>query len=218
MTSPTDRRSQKMAKFVTKDGEICFHYTVFRIVKRGQLELTGGAWVMTDEATPYFWATIDNIIEGHQFLHQNLGATPETSWSVDPFGHGVTLSYLMGLASIRKLVIGRVHMQIKAQLTKARNLIFNWRQSWGKKTVKSPLKYVSRIFFFFVFPYILRCRFTLDESNETDVLVHVLYGMGYYTASGCGPDEKVCCQFDFGPSSPSRCNQPMIINGKNVKH
>lgn len=41
---------------------------------------------MTDEATPYFFATIDNIIEGQRFILDEFNATAKSSWSVDPFG------------------------------------------------------------------------------------------------------------------------------------
>lgn len=35
---------------------------------------------MTDEATPYFWATIDNMITGHQYLLQTFNVTVNTAW------------------------------------------------------------------------------------------------------------------------------------------
>lgn len=50
------------------------------LVAEGRLEISGGSWVMTDEATPYFWAAIDNMIVGHQYVQQILNITPTTSW------------------------------------------------------------------------------------------------------------------------------------------
>lgn len=51
-----------------------------RLQADGRLEVTGGAWVMTDEATPIFWSSIDNLVEGHKFLRETLGSVPNTSW------------------------------------------------------------------------------------------------------------------------------------------
>ena len=50
------------------------------LINEGRFELCGGSWVMTDEATPYFWATIDNLIEGHQFVKNIFNVTPKSSW------------------------------------------------------------------------------------------------------------------------------------------
>lgn len=50
------------------------------LLHAGRLELCGGAWVMTDEATPHFHATIDNMVEGQQYIYQLLNVTPSTSW------------------------------------------------------------------------------------------------------------------------------------------
>jgi alpha-mannosidase II len=101
---------------------------------------------MTDEATPYFWASIDNMIEGHRFLKDTLQITPNCSWSliqelvlkrmslifrsVDPFGHGLMVPFLLNLAGIRHMVIGRISNEIKATLRKHHQLHFNWRQAW----------------------------------------------------------------------------------------
>lgn len=105
------------------------------MIKSGQLEIPGGAWVMTDEATPYYWASIENMIEGHQFLMNELGVRPETCWSVDPFGHGSMMPYLLHLAGVKKMAIGRINNAQKAKLRDKRQLVFRWRQMWDEKGV-----------------------------------------------------------------------------------
>lgn len=32
-------------------------------------------FMQTDEASPHYWATIDNLIEGHQFLKTELSSS-----------------------------------------------------------------------------------------------------------------------------------------------
>lgn len=60
---------------------LLFFFCHSRQILSGQLEISGGAWVMTDEATPTFYSAIQNMIEGHSFIHQQFNITPKTSWS-----------------------------------------------------------------------------------------------------------------------------------------
>ena len=64
------------------------------LLANGQLEFVGGGWAMHDEATTtyrylfhilciYFQsANIDQMTEGHLFLHKNFGITPQFGWQV----------------------------------------------------------------------------------------------------------------------------------------
>ena len=60
------------------------------------------------------------------------GVEPNTSWSVDPFGHSPTMAYLLGGSGIKNMVIQRVHYAVKRYLAKRQQLEFDWRQSWGE--------------------------------------------------------------------------------------
>uniref|UniRef100_A0A915PMT6 Glycoside hydrolase family 38 central domain-containing protein n=1 Tax=Setaria digitata TaxID=48799 RepID=A0A915PMT6_9BILA len=108
------------------------------LTDEGRLEISGGLWVMNDEATPYFWETIENIIVGHQYLQKKLNITPTTSWSVDPFGHGLMMPYLLSLADINRMVICRINTDIKNVLKQSHQLHFRWRQKWDSQLRWTP--------------------------------------------------------------------------------
>ncbi|KAJ1366366.1 hypothetical protein KIN20_027006 [Parelaphostrongylus tenuis] len=65
------------------------------LLKSGRLELVSGSWVMTDEANVYYPVSVDNIIEGYQFIHKEIGeVSPTVVWSNDPFGYSNSIPYL----------------------------------------------------------------------------------------------------------------------------
>ncbi|PAV56310.1 hypothetical protein WR25_15728 [Diploscapter pachys] len=109
------------------------------LVKSERLEICGGAWVMTDEATPLFYAAIENMIEGHQFVHKEIGIRPKSSWSVDPFGHGYMLPHLLPYTGVESMVIGRFHDHVKQRLREAQKLRWIWQPPYYEMETNGPI-------------------------------------------------------------------------------
>uniref|UniRef100_A0A0N5A8W6 mannosyl-oligosaccharide 1,3-1,6-alpha-mannosidase n=1 Tax=Syphacia muris TaxID=451379 RepID=A0A0N5A8W6_9BILA len=113
-----------------------------KMISNGQLEIASGSWVMSDEANPYFGSSVDNIIEGQQFVLNELGVKPTVIWSNDPFGYGPTIPYLFKKTGIRRAVINRIHHKIKQYLQSKRAIPFIWKQHFDSSNKSDVLTQV----------------------------------------------------------------------------
>nr|CAD7194156.1 unnamed protein product [Timema douglasi] len=147
------------------------HPTKRRVVRKlldeGRLEILTGGWVMTDEANVHIYAMLDQLIEGHIWVKNNLGVTPKSGWSIDPFGHGSTVPYLLKASGFTGgTVIQRVHYAWKQWLAEQQMGDFLWRQNW-------------------------------DSDGHTEILTHNQPFDIYSIKHSCGPHPQVCLNFDF---------------------
>uniref|UniRef100_A0A915DCI5 Alpha-mannosidase n=1 Tax=Ditylenchus dipsaci TaxID=166011 RepID=A0A915DCI5_9BILA len=144
---------------------------------------------MTDEANSHYFATIMEMIEGHEFVRNQLGFLPTSHWSIDPFGLSPTLAYLLNRSNLTHMAIQRVHYSAKKYLAKQKALEFRWRQMFA------------------------------GDSATTDITTHAFPFFSYDVPHTCGPDPKVCCQFDFRRLHQFFCpwgKPPIKIDSSNV--
>jgi alpha-mannosidase len=106
---------------------------------------------------------------GHQWVKNNLGVTPKTGWSIDPFGHGATVPYLLRASGLNATIIQRVHYAWKQWLAQKQMGDFIWRQSWASD----------------------------KTAHQTDMLTHNQPFDIYSIKHSCGPHPQVCLNFDF---------------------
>ncbi|CAG9535948.1 unnamed protein product [Cercopithifilaria johnstoni] len=142
---------------------------VKQLLKSQKLEILTGGWVMPDEATSHYYGLISQLMEGHEWIQNHIGEDykPKNHWSIDPFGLSPTISYFMKLSNFSNGVLQRVHYSVKKYLAEKKELEFMWRQLWG------------------------------NRDNSTDFTTHVMPFFSYDIPHTCGPDPKICCQFDF---------------------
>lgn len=105
---------------------------VKELVTNGQLEMVTGGWVMTDEASSSYYAMIDQLIEGHNWLKTTLNIEPTHAWSVDPFGHSSTFAYILKSSGIHNMLIQRTHYAWKQYLAEQQQLNFWWMQPFDR--------------------------------------------------------------------------------------
>jgi len=162
------------------------------LIQNGHLEITTGAWVMTDEANAHLYSIVTEMIEGHEFINNVVGYKPSTHWSIDPFGLSPTLAYLLKQSNITNLVINRVHYSVKKFLAQTRDMEFMWRQLWA------------------------------GDDPKTDVFTHMFPFNSYDVPKTCGPDPGVCCQFDFRRLNSDGCREyktaAVKITDENLQH
>lgn len=134
------------------------------LLDSGQLEVTTGGWVMTDEANTHYFAMISQMVDGHEWLVDRLGYRPKYGWAIDPFGYSPTMAFLLKKMGLKGMVIQRVHYAVKRYLAKNHLLEFNWKQQFEPNDL---------------------------IENSKGILSHVMPFYSYDISHSCGPDPKV---------------------------
>ena len=102
------------------------------LASQGRFEFVQGGWVQADESSTHYFALINQMLDGHDWLIANFPeAIPKSGWAIDPFGLSPMMGYVNKLFGLDAMHIQRVHYSVKNHLAESRNLDFRWRQAWG---------------------------------------------------------------------------------------
>ena len=74
-------------------------------MKEGRFEIAAGGWTDISEGGLNLYSMIDQLIEGQHWLGAHLNVSAQTAWSVNAYGHGSALPYILSLAGIKTNVI-----------------------------------------------------------------------------------------------------------------
>ncbi|VDO26218.1 unnamed protein product [Brugia timori] len=100
--------------------------------------------------------------------------------SVDPFGHGLMMPYLMKLAGINQMVIGRINSNIKSILKQHHQLHFRWAQNWDSQLHWAPLVNV-----------LPNAYYTVTSACGTDEMICCQFDVSKTSRSSCMERAKV---------------------------
>ncbi|XP_025832856.1 alpha-mannosidase 2 isoform X2 [Agrilus planipennis] len=158
---------------------------VKELLRKNQLEIVTGGWVMNDEANSHWLSVYYQLSEGHQWLKKNLNYIPRSHWSIDPFGLSPTQAFLLKNSGLQNMLLQRVHYSVKKELARRKELEFKWKQLW-------------------------------DDGSSSEIFTQVMPFYSYDIPHTCGPDPKICCQFDFKRLSIYGSVCPWKINPKPI--
>lgn len=151
-----------------------------RLINSGRFEITTGGWVMSDEANVHIYAMLDQLIEGHQWLKNNLNVTPKVGWSIDPFGHGSTMPYLLSGSRFEGTIIQRIHYAWKQWFAQQMSGDFIWTPYWHQREQKEGM-----------------VEALSTKSLDGSLLTHNMPFDIYSIKGSCGPHPFICLNFDF---------------------
>ena len=138
-----------------------------QLAREGRFEFVQGGWVQNDEANTHYFAILNQMLDGHEWLKKNFPeAVPRIGWAIDPFGLSPFMAQINSMFGFGAMHIQRVHYSVKRHLAENKQIEFRWRQSW-------------------------------DSEGETDILTQMGPFTGYNSQSTCGPDPDICLHYHF---------------------
>lgn len=97
------------------------------LIKNGQLEITMGGWVATDEACPSYEDMITNMYVGHNFIKKEFGVTPRVGWMPDAFGHSSANAALFADFGFDAIYFTRLDENLRIKYKNEEHMTYLWR-------------------------------------------------------------------------------------------
>lgn len=100
------------------------------MIKSGQLEVAGGSWTTSDEATTNYEEIIDNILTGHHFLQKEFSYKPKVGWNIESRGHSATNAKVLAQLGFDSQFVQYIDTDLKQKLQSQteQGLNFIWKQ------------------------------------------------------------------------------------------
>jgi len=160
--------------------------SVVRLLSEGRLEIVTGGWVMPDEANSHYTAILEQLLNGHDWCNQNLDGYKPNS--------GWSIDPF-GMSPTMAYILKRSGLD---------NMLIQ-RTHYN---VKKDLAMNRNLEF--------NWRQHWDHNSTSDMFTHMMPFYSYDVPHTCGPDPKICCQFDFLRLPGGRANCPWGASPKKI--
>jgi hypothetical protein len=99
-----------------------------------RIEFVLGGWTMPDEALNTYYALVQTLTRGHEWIRDTFGVEhlPKTAWRIDPFGLSTTMTKIYHNAGFEDTIIMRIPFNIASDLRKNKTMEIMWQTSDSK--------------------------------------------------------------------------------------